>query len=124
MRNFRELKVWQKAHKFTLGVYKCTQSFPRTELYALTSQLRRAAASIEANIAEGCGRRSDREMARFLRIAMGSATETECFLLLARDLGYLQAGECDDLESALNEAKRMIHSLLQRIESDERELRA
>jgi len=119
LRNFKDLRVWQKAHELTLAIYRASQQFPKAELYGLTTQLRRAAVSIEANIAEGCGRRSDRELARFLRIGMGSATETECHLLIARDLDYLPGKEFSQLESALNEVKRMLHSLIERICSSE-----
>ncbi len=86
MKDFKELKVWIKAHEMTMGVYQETRSFPKEELYGLTSQIRRAAASVGANIAEGCGRRSDGELTRFLQIARGSASELEYHLLLARDL--------------------------------------
>jgi four helix bundle protein len=89
MRDFRELKVWHKAHALTLDVYRVTQSFPRHELYGLTSQIRRAAVSIGANIAEGAGKNSSAEFGRFLQIALGSASELEYHLLLSRDLGYL-----------------------------------
>jgi len=77
---FRDLKVWEKAHQLTLQVYKATAPFPKEEMYGLTSQIRRAAASIPANIAEGCGRSSDAELGRFLQIAMGSASELEYHL--------------------------------------------
>jgi four helix bundle protein len=77
MEAFRELKVWEKSHALTLAVYHVTKSFPKQEMYALTSQIRRASASIPANIAEGCGRNGDAELARFLLIAMGSASELE-----------------------------------------------
>jgi len=89
MTDFKQLKVWRKAHEMTLDTYRVTAAFPREEMYGLTSQLRRAAASIGANIAEGCGRRSDGEMCRFLQIARGSASETEYHFLLARDLHLL-----------------------------------
>ena len=89
MRDFRELKVWQKGHLLTLDVYGATKSFPREERYGLTSQVRRSCTSIPANIAEGCDRTGDTELARFLQIAMGSASEFEYHLLLARDLDYL-----------------------------------
>jgi four helix bundle protein len=81
MRNYRELQVWTKAHGLTLDLYRVTRSFPREEIYGLTSQLRRAASSIGANLAEGCGRRTSSELARFVRIAMGSASELDyhCF---------------------------------------------
>ena len=84
MQDFRQLKVWRKAHSLALAIYKGTVRFPRTELYGLTSQIRRACVSIPANIAEGCGRGGDPELGRFLQIAMGSASELEYHLLLAR----------------------------------------
>jgi len=89
MEDFKKLKVWSKAHKLTLDVYRKTCHFPKNEVYGLTSQMRRAASSISANIAEGCGRRSDAELGRFLQIARGSASESEYHLLLAHDLQFL-----------------------------------
>jgi four helix bundle protein len=82
MRDYRDLKVWEKAHRLTLAVYRGTAHFPKAELFGLTSQIRRASVSIEANLAEGCGRRSDGEMARYIQIAMGSGSELSCHLLL------------------------------------------
>jgi len=92
MRDFRDVRVWQKGHQLTLQLYKDTQKFPKDELCGLTSQIRRASVSIQANIAEGRGRGADSELRQFLQIAMGSASELEYRLLLARDLGYLEAG--------------------------------
>jgi four helix bundle protein len=89
MKSFRGLKVWHSAHQLTLAVYKATAKFPKEELYALTSQMRRAASSIPANIAEGCGRGTDADFGRFLQIALGSASELEYHLLLAFDLKLL-----------------------------------
>ena len=89
MKDFKSLKAWGKAHDLTLRVYSATKTFPKDELFGLTSQLRRACASIPANIAEGCGRSGDAELARFLTIAAGSASEVEYHLLLAHDLNYL-----------------------------------
>src|SRR4051812_41600661 len=89
MGDFKKLRVWQRAHALTLSVYQCTRVFPDGERYGLTSQLRRAAASISANIAEGCGRGTDNELARYLRISLGSATELEYHLLLAKDIGLI-----------------------------------
>jgi four helix bundle protein len=91
MKDFRDIKVWQKAHDLTLEIYKATRSFPKDELYTLVSQIRRASVSIPANVAEGCGRGTDSELRQFLQIAMGSASELEYHLVLARDLGYLEA---------------------------------
>ena len=89
MQDFKSLKVWRKSHQVTLGVYKATVAFPKAELYGLTSQMRRCSVSIPANIAEGCGRGGAADFARFLRIAMGSASELEYHCLLSRDLGFL-----------------------------------
>ncbi len=93
VRDYRDLKAWQKAHRLTLAVYRGTEDFPKCELFGLTSQTRRASVSIEANLAKGCGRRSDGEMARFVQIAMGSGAELSCHLLLARDLGFIPGAE-------------------------------
>ncbi|MGD0823872.1 MAG: four helix bundle protein [Terriglobales bacterium] len=90
MRNYRDLVVWEKAHRLTLAVYRNTRGFPNDERFGLTSQMRRSSASIAANLAEGCGRRSDGEMGRFIQIAMGSGAELSYHLLLAKDLGFLE----------------------------------
>jgi len=113
MRDFRTLKVWHKAHQLVLDVYRATTDFPRSEVYGLTGQLRRSSASIPANIAEGCGRASDAELARFLQVAMGSASETEYHLLLARDLGFLNEMDHERLATSVVEIKRMLTSFLQ-----------
>jgi four helix bundle protein len=89
MKDFRELKVWQKGHELTLLMYRTTETLPRSELFGLTSQIRRCTSSIPANIAEGCGRLGNSELHRFLQMACGSASELEYHLLLARDLGYI-----------------------------------
>ena len=113
MRNFRELKVWQKAHGLTLAVYRATRAFPSEEKFGLTSQLRRAAASVPANIAEGCGRNTEKDFARFLGIAAGSASEAEYHLLLARDLGILATEHHQPLDVEVNEVKRMLYTFIQ-----------
>lgn len=114
MRDFRQLIVWQKSHAFTLSVYRATESFPQRELYGLTSQLRRSAASVSANIAEGCGRGSDAELGRFLTIAAGSASESEYHLILALDLGYLPDVEFGPLSKCIEEVKRMLAAFIQK----------
>ena len=86
MQNYKELKVWEKAHFFTLRVYEVSKVFPKDEIYSLTNQLRRSASSIPANIAEGCGKNSQQEFAHFLNIALGSANEAEYFLMLSKRL--------------------------------------
>lgn len=114
MKGFKDLKVWHKAHSVTLSVYELMRQFPKEELYGLTSQLRRSAASVGANIAEGCGRRSDGEICRFLQIARGSASELEYHLLLARDLHLLEDERFHDLEHQADEIQRMLTALIQR----------
>src|ERR1700724_648947 len=108
MRNYKDLRVWDEAHRLTLSVYKATQLFPKEERFGLTSQIRRASASIAANLAEGCGRRSDGEMARFVQIAMGSGAELSYHLLLASDLDFLKNTEYSRLNSDLEEVLRML----------------
>jgi four helix bundle protein len=105
VKDFHELKVWQKAHQLTLEVYQITATFPRQELYGLTSQLRRSCASIPANLAEGCGRNSDAEFARFCSIAMGSASELEYHLLLARDLKLTEPADHEKLTQRVVERR-------------------
>src|SRR5690242_7272739 len=115
MRDFRELKVWAKAHELTLAIYRETAQFPKQELYGLTSQLRRAAASVGANIAEGAGKTSRAEFARFLETASGSASELEYHLLLAKDLGYISSDVYDDLSASVGEIKRMLTGFMQHL---------
>ena len=118
MRDFREIKVWEKSHLLTLEIYKVTAVFPREEIYGLTSQVRRASASIPANIAEGFGRGGNAELARFLQIAMGSACEVEYHVLLAKDLNLLSKKIYDGLNERIVEVKRMLASLLLKVRRD------
>lgn len=117
MRDFRELKVWEKSHQLTLAVYQASQGFPKEELFGLTSQLRRAAASIPANLAEGCGRSGKAELARFCVIAMGSASELEYHLLLSRDLRYLNESTWIQLSEQVTEVKRMLASFIRTVKA-------
>jgi four helix bundle protein len=112
MRDFRDLKVWQKAHRFALSIYRQTQELPPEERFGLTNQLRRAATSVASNIAEGCGRDGERELAHFLSIAAGSASEVEYQLLLARDLGYIPDEGHRQLDMQANEIKRMLNAFI------------
>lgn len=118
MQSFRGLRVWEKAHKLTLDVYTFSKSFPREEIYGLTSQMRRASGSIGMNIAEGCCRKGSAEMGRFLQIAMGSASELEYQLLLAHDLDYLRNPDYERLATQAIEVKRMLSSLMQKVKAD------
>ena len=115
MGQFENLQVWQNSHQLTLATYKASAGFPREERYGLTSQLRRAAASIPANIAEGCGRNRDTELGRFIEFAIGSSNELEYHLLLARDLGYLEHNTYSELVNSAREVGRMLSSLLVRV---------
>lgn len=115
MQNYKELKVWGKAHHFTLKVYEVSKSFPKDELYSLTNQLRRAASSIPANIAEGCGKNSQSEFAHFLNISLGSANEAEYFLILSKDLNYLNTDDFTKLSVSINEIKAMLITLINKV---------
>ena len=115
MRDFRQLKVWEKSHQLTLDIYQATLLFPDHEKYGLTSQMRRSSASIPMNIAEGCGRNGNLELARFLQIAMGSASELEYQLLLTRDLSLLQETDYTPLQAQTVEVKKMLTALIKKL---------
>lgn len=118
MQNFTRLKVWDKSHKLTVELYRVTMLFPREELYGLTSQIRRASSSIPANIAEGCGRQGNAELSRFLYIAMGSASELQYHLLLAKDLNFLADNDYQTLSNDVEDVKRMLTSLIGKLKTD------
>jgi len=118
MKDFRDLLVWDKAHQLALDVYRATGRFPDHERYGLTSQLRRGASSIASNIAEGCGRATDADFARFLTIAAGSASEVEYQLLLSNDLELLDKDSYHELADRVVEVKRMLTSLIQKLRAD------
>jgi four helix bundle protein len=111
-RTFRDLRVWQKAHEFVLAVYRYSESFPEREKYGLAHQLRRAAISIPANIAEGFGKRSAADKARFLNIAEGSVEECRYYLILSQDLGY---GQTEALTSRLEETSKLLNAYVRTI---------
>jgi four helix bundle protein len=120
LRDFREPKVWGKSHQLALQIHKATAHFPKEEMYGLTSQIRRASASIPANIAEGCGRSGVAELSRFLNISMGSASELEYHLMLASDLGFLELEAYRRLSTQTVEVKRMLGSYIEKINADRR----
>ncbi len=117
MRDFRKIKVWERGRRLTLDVYEVTAAFPREEMYGLTSQMRRACAAIPANIAEGCGRGSNADLARFLQMALGSASELENHLLLARDLWFLQTSDYERLSGEVTELKRMLTAFVKSLKT-------
>ena len=118
MRDFRKIQVWQKSHELTLRLYTVTSAFPKEELYGLTSQIRRASASIASNIAEGCGRNTQTELARFVHIASGSASELDYHLLLAHDLGFIDQDIYFELGNVISEIKRMLYSFEKTVSSN------
>ena len=117
MKDFRNLKVWEKAHQLTLKIYKLTEQFPREELYGLTSQIRRACVSIPTNIAEGCVRSSDADFSRFLYIALGSTSELEYLILLSKDLKIIKNELHIELNNEINEIKKMLISMIQKLKA-------
>jgi len=116
MQDFRNLEVWRKAHTLVLDVYRLTENFPRSEMFGLSSQIRRSASSIPTNLAEGCGR-TQPEFGRLVQIAFGSACELEYQLLPTRDLGFLTPDSYQSACANVIEVKRMLSSLIKRIQS-------
>lgn len=117
MKEYRDLKVWARSHALTLELYRVTRTFPKYETFGVTSQIRRAAASIAANIAEGCGRDGDSELRRFLTIALGSACELDYFILLTTDLGYLSPEEGSKFGGEAFELRRMLGTFIQKLKA-------
>jgi four helix bundle protein len=115
MQNYKELKVWEKAHHFAVKVYEVSKFFQKDELYSLTNQLRRAVVSVAANIAEGCGKNSQSEFAHFLNTSLGSANEAEYFLLLSKDLNYLDIDNYSKLSEMINEINAMLIALINKV---------
>jgi four helix bundle protein len=111
VKSFEDLTVWQEAHKLTLEIYKLTVKFPAAEKYGIVSQLRRCSSSVPANIAEGFGRATTRELLRCLQIARGESEETRYFVLLSRDLGYVTSQDCENVGKHCNTTARLINAL-------------
>jgi four helix bundle protein len=117
MRSFNRLVIWQQSHQLVLKVYQVTAHFPSAEIFGLTSQMRRASISIPSNIAEGCGRKSAADFARFLQVAHGSCTELEYQILLSKELGYLNEPEFIDLHTRITTIGKMLYNFLSRLTS-------
>jgi four helix bundle protein len=115
MKDFRTLTVWQKSHNLAVMIYQNTKTFPKEELYGISSQLRRAIVSIPTNIAEGCGRGSDKDFAKFAQIAVGSASESEYLILLSNELNYIEKDVSEQLIEKVCEIKRMLTSLIKNL---------
>src|SRR5713226_10532830 len=118
MQDVKQLRVWQRSHALVLRIYMATSTFPDSERYGITGQMRRAAASIPANIAEGCARGGQSELRQFLYLSGGSASELEYFLLLARDLRLLTEKQHESLDQAVCEIKRMLTGLIQTVQAN------
>ena len=118
MKDYRQLKVWAKAHILTKDLYGATSRFPKDELFGLTSQLRRAGSSIPTNIAEGCGRGSDADFRRFLQIAFGSASEVEYLVFLSYELNYIPKTEFTEYNNKITEVKKMLAGMIKKLSAD------
>ena len=117
MSNYKSLQVWQKAHQLALDIYRLADELPSREQFGIAKQLRRGAVSVVSNLAEGSGRGTDKEFARFVDISRGSAIEMECQLLLARDLGYIDSVQHDAIADRISEVSRMLIGLRKRLRS-------
>jgi four helix bundle protein len=117
LRNYKDLKVWQRSYKLCLEIYRVTKGFPKEERYGLTSQIRRAAASVPSNIAEGYGRKTTPEYIKFLYVAYGSNCELETQILLSGDLGYIETDKLKKLQNEIGEVERMLKALIKSLEN-------
>jgi four helix bundle protein len=119
MKNYKDLMVWKKAHAFVLAAYKTSKGFPVEERYNLTSQLRRAATSIPTNLAEGCGKFTQRDFAKYIQNSLGSSQEVEYLTFLAFELGYMSLENFKHLDAQINEVKAMLIGLLLKVRKDD-----
>ena len=117
MKEYRQLKIWARSHDLTLELYRATRTFPKSEMFGVTGQIRRSASSIPANIAEGCGREGDLELKRFLTISLGSACELDYFILLATELGYFSPTEGSRYSGEIFELRRMLGTFIKRLKA-------
>lgn len=115
MRDFRQLRVWEESHDLTLRIYQITKTFPKEELFALTNQMRRSCSSIPTNIAEGCGRETNKDYAHFLQIALGSSFELDYQILLAKDLQYIDENLYSALNDKIDKIKRQLAILIKKV---------
>jgi four helix bundle protein len=117
MRDFRQLRVWEQSHKLALAIYEVTKGFPKEELFALTNQMRRSATAIPTNIAEGCGRETNKDYAHFLQIALGSAFELDYQILLSKDLSYTDEKKYLELNDMVDKIRRQLAILIKKVRS-------
>ena len=117
LKNYKELKVWQKAYQLCIVIYKITKGFPNEERYGLTSQIRRAAVSVPSNIAEGYGRKTTQEYIQSLYIAYGSHCELETQIMVSKDLGYIKSDDFQELQQEIGEVERMLKALIKSLQN-------
>lgn len=115
MRDYRKYEIWKKSHQLALDVYRVTKSFPKEEMYGITSQLRRCSLSIPTNIVEGSGRNSQKEFAHFINIASGSAAETEYLIRFSFDVKYLNENDFNKINEELTSIRKMLNAFHQKI---------
>ncbi|HEY5462174.1 MAG TPA: four helix bundle protein [Hanamia sp.] len=115
MRNFLNLEIWKRSHQLTLKIYKATKNFPKEELFGLTSQMRRSSSSVPTNIAEGCGRNSNAQLANFLQIGTGSCSELQYQIILSKDLSYITEDVFNDLHSDVIDIRKMIFGYCEKL---------
>ncbi|GHB77870.1 four helix bundle protein [Persicitalea jodogahamensis] len=115
MQSYKTLKVWQKAHELVLWIYEMTNSFPKQEIFGLTPQIRRSSVSIAANLAEGCGKSTSKDIANFFQVSLGSLHETEYYILLAKDLAYISIQDFQKSDDKTREVKAMLVSLIKTV---------
>lgn len=118
MQDFKKIKVWEKSHQLALEIYRLTSSFPNSEMYGIVQQMRRAVYSIPANIAEGSCRKSDKDFSRYLHISLGSANELEYFVLLSKDLNYIDESKYQIFNDQINEIKKMLSSFIKKLQKE------
>lgn len=119
MRNYKQLQVWEKSHHLTLEIYKELTVFPKDEMFGLISQMKRSSSSIPTNIAEGAGRFTNKDFARFLSIAYGSCNELEYQIILSVDLRYLDANNGENLKEKIQEIRKMLYALINKLNNSE-----
>lgn len=119
MQDYQKLAVWQKARNLVKEIYTLTKSYPKSELYGLTNQMRRSSISIPANLAEGCSRFSQADLCRFSQIALGSANELECLLILSKDLNFINETEFKQLNTKIIEIRKMLSSFIKKLKQEQ-----
>jgi four helix bundle protein len=119
MRDYKKFSVWEKSHQLTLDIYKVLLTFPKDEMFGLTSQIKRSSSSIPTNIAEGCGRSSDKDFCRFLYISFGSANELEYQIFLSIELNFLEKEQGQIFLKQIEEVKKMLNGLITKLNNAE-----